>query len=167
METGLDPTRLELELTESALIENSDVTIQLLTELRTKGVRISLDDFGTGYSSLTHLQRLPLSALKIDGSFIREITSNPGDAAIVSNLISLAHSLGLGVIAEEVETPAQLEFLRSKKCDEVQGWVITPPLDAEACARFLSQPAPLPDPFHGNPRVAGAVKAAAVGERCR
>ncbi|HEX9595722.1 MAG TPA: EAL domain-containing protein, partial [Anaerolineales bacterium] len=145
-ETGVEPETLELELTESALMESSDATIQPLIELYSRGVRISLDDFGTGYSSLMYLQRFPINTLKIDGSFVRDITTDPGDAAIASGLIALAHSLNLNVTAEGVETAGQLDFLRRKGCDEVQGNLISMPIDAESFALLLRRDALLSGP---------------------
>jgi EAL domain-containing protein (putative c-di-GMP-specific phosphodiesterase class I) len=136
-EAGLSPEYLDLELTESALMESNEDTIKPLVELYAKGVQISLDDFGTGYSSLMYLRRFPISNLKIDASFIRDITTDPGDAAIASGLIALAHSLDLKVTAEGVETSEQLEFLRHKHCDEVQGHVFSPPVDAATCTELL------------------------------
>ncbi len=138
-ESGLDPALLQLELTESALMENADSSVKPLVELYTRGVQVSLDDFGTGYSSLVYLRRYPISALKIDESLVREITTDPGDAAIASGLIALAHSLDLRVIVEGVETREQLAFLQSKKCDGVQGFIISPPLEAEAFAQLLQE----------------------------
>jgi diguanylate cyclase (GGDEF)-like protein/PAS domain S-box-containing protein len=135
--TDLGPDSLELELTESALMETTEETIKPLVELSAKGVQISLDDFGTGYSSLVYLRRFPISKLKIDASFVRDITTDVGDAAIASGLIALAHSLDLRVTAEGVETMEQLEFLRRRKCDHVQGHVISPPLSAEECTEML------------------------------
>ena len=136
-ESGLSPEYLDLELTESALMESNEDTIKPLVELYAKGVQISLDDFGTGYSSLMYLRRFPISNLKIDASFVRGITTDPGDAAIASGLIALAHSLDLRVTAEGVETFEQLEFLRHRHCDEVQGHVFSPPVDAATCTELL------------------------------
>jgi diguanylate cyclase (GGDEF)-like protein len=136
-EADLSPDCLDLELTESALMESTEDTIKPLVELYAKGVQVSLDDFGTGYSSLIYLRRFPISNLKIDASFIRGITTDPGDAAIASGLIALAHSLDLRVTAEGVETFEQLEFLRQRRCDEVQGHVISPPVDAATCTELL------------------------------
>lgn len=131
-DTGLDPRRLQLELTESALMEVADETVRPLFKLHAKGIQISLDDFGTGYSSLTYLRRFPISTLKID-----KITADPDDAAIASGLISLAHSLRLKVVAEQVETAEQLELLRDRGCDQVQGYFLSRPLDAPSCTRLL------------------------------
>jgi diguanylate cyclase (GGDEF)-like protein len=142
-ESGLDASLLQLELTESALMENADATIQPLVELYGKGVQIALDDFGTGYSSLIYLRRFPISVLKIDGSFVGEIASDPGDAAITAGLIALGRSLGLRVVVEGVETREQLECLRSQKCDEVQGYYISRPLDAAAFGELLRAGSPL------------------------
>jgi diguanylate cyclase (GGDEF)-like protein/PAS domain S-box-containing protein len=127
--SGLEPSLLQLELTESALMENSDATARPLVELYTRGVHVALDDFGTGYSSLVYLRRYPISSLKIDESLVRNIASDPGDAAIASGLIALAHSLDMRVVAEGVETAEQLAFLRAKHCDEVQGYFLSAPLD--------------------------------------
>ena len=139
LDTGLDPRLLRIELTESTLMENADSTVKPLYRLYSEGVEIWLDDFGTGYSSLTYLQRFPISTLKIDESFTREIATDPSDAAICSGVIALAHSLGLKVVFEGVETSEQLEFLRQKDCDEVQGWAICAPLPAEGCGQFLRE----------------------------
>jgi diguanylate cyclase (GGDEF)-like protein/PAS domain S-box-containing protein len=136
-EANLTPDCLDLELTETALMESNEDTIRPLVELYAKGVQVSLDDFGTGYSSLMYLRRFPISNLKIDASFVRGITSDPGDAAIASGLIALAHSLDMTVTAEGVETLDQLEFLRQRHCDEVQGHVISPPVDAAAFTELL------------------------------
>ena len=113
------------------------INVKPLVKLYTKGVKISLDDFGTGYSSMMHLRRFPISALKIDECFIREITTDAADAAIATGLILLAHSLELKVIGEGVETPEQLKFLQGQKCDEVQGHVISPPVEVEAFSKLL------------------------------
>jgi len=127
-DTGLDPRRLELELTESLLVENTESAVELLAALKALGVYISIDDFGTGYSSLTYLKEFPVDALKIDRSFIRDLVSNRKDAAITSAITTLAHSLSLGVVAEGVESQEQLHFLRSKGCHEIQGYMVSKPL---------------------------------------
>jgi EAL domain-containing protein (putative c-di-GMP-specific phosphodiesterase class I) len=135
--SGLEPSLLQLELTESALMENSDATVRPLIELYTKGVHVALDDFGTGYSSLVYLRRYPISSLKVDETLVRNIASDPGDAAIASGLIALAHSLDMRVIVEGVETAEQLAFLRAKHCDEVQGYFLSQPLDSEGFFQLL------------------------------
>ncbi|EKG33272.1 putative bifunctional diguanylate cyclase/phosphodiesterase [Pseudomonas avellanae] len=134
------PQWLEVELTESSLMENTSHTIATLETLRANGVSISIDDFGTGYSSLAYLRRFPIDKLKIDIAFIREVTSNPQDAAIARAIIELAHSLGLKVIAEGVETPEQLAFLRDNQCDQIQGYLISKPLPLAELETFLSTP---------------------------
>jgi EAL domain-containing protein (putative c-di-GMP-specific phosphodiesterase class I) len=139
-ESGLAPSRLQLEITESALVANADQAIRPLVELFAKGVQIALDDFGTGYSSLVYLRQFPISVLKISDSFTRHITSNPGDAAIAAGLIALGHSLDLRVIVEGVETREQFDFLTSKGCDGVQGHYVSPPLAIEDLRALLRQP---------------------------
>ncbi|AHG42411.1 diguanylate phosphodiesterase [Pseudomonas syringae CC1557] len=136
----VEPQWLEVELTESSLMENTSHTIATLETLRASGVSISIDDFGTGYSSLAYLRRFPIDKLKIDIAFIREVTSNPQDAAIARAIIELAHSLGLKVIAEGVETPEQLAFLRKNQCDQIQGYLISKPLPLAELETFLSTP---------------------------
>jgi diguanylate cyclase (GGDEF)-like protein/PAS domain S-box-containing protein len=118
----VDPHLLELELTESALMSNADHTIEVLTRLKKLGIRIAIDDFGTGYSSLAYLKRFPIDKLKIDIAFVRDITTNPDDAAIALAIISMAHSMHMQVIAEGVESRAQLAYLRRHRCDEIQGF---------------------------------------------
>ncbi|WP_051482664.1 bifunctional diguanylate cyclase/phosphodiesterase [Synechocystis sp. PCC 7509] len=135
-ETGLEPGYLELEITESLVMQNVDFTISVLGELQALGIHVSIDDFGTGYSSLSSLMYFPLDTLKIDQSFIRNLTTNPKNAAIITSVITLGHGLNLKVIAEGVETLAQLEFLRSVKCDAVQGYLFSRPLSAEAATQF-------------------------------
>ncbi|MCE5315088.1 MAG: EAL domain-containing protein [Armatimonadota bacterium] len=130
-ESGLDPRYLDLELTESTLMQNPDTAVSILQKLKDMGVRISVDDFGTGYSSLSYLKRFPIDAVKIDQSFVKDITSNPDDAAIAGAVVAMAHSLKLEVIAEGVETLDQLEFLRGLRCDEMQGYFVSPPVPAE------------------------------------
>src|SRR5882724_370668 len=124
----LEPRYLELELTESAVMQDAESSVQIMRRLSDAGLRISVDDFGTGYSSLSYLRRLPLDKLKIDRSFIREIVTSRDDAEIVRAIVTLAHSLHLKVIAEGVETAEQLTFLRSLGCDQYQGFHCSPPL---------------------------------------
>ena len=135
-DTGLDPQFLELELTETVLMQRVDEVVEVLKELRAMGIRISIDDFGTGYSSLSYLKRMPIDALKVDRSFVNDIfdeddTVTEDGAEIVSTIINLAHNLRLKAIAEGVETAAQAAFLRSKGCDEVQGFLISRPVSGE------------------------------------
>ena len=130
-DTGLDPEYLELEITESLLAKDVEGAVIILDELKRLGVQISIDDFGTGYSSLNYLKSFPVDRLKIDRSFIKDILSSPDDDAIVSAVIGMAASLRLGVVAEGVETEAQLGVLRSKNCDEIQGYFLSRPIPAE------------------------------------
>ncbi|MEC5385534.1 EAL domain-containing protein [Uliginosibacterium sp. H3] len=136
-ETGADPHRLKLELTESMLSDDVEDIIAKMEALKVHGVSFALDDFGTGYSSLTYLKRLPLYQLKIDQSFVRDILSNPHDAAIARAIVVLAQSLGLGVIAEGVETQAQREFLANQGCTDYQGYLFSKPLPAEAFGQLF------------------------------
>jgi diguanylate cyclase (GGDEF)-like protein len=134
---NLEPTYLEIELTESAVMHNAGASAEILEQLSRLGVHISIDDFGTGYSSLNYLRRFPLDKLKIDRSFIKDVVANPEDAAIVQAIISLAHSLRLKVIAEGVETEQQLHFLRSLGCDQYQGFFCSPAVEPEAFAEMM------------------------------
>jgi diguanylate cyclase (GGDEF)-like protein/PAS domain S-box-containing protein len=127
LETGLAPTRLELEITEGVLVEDFDRGLSILRRLKALGVRIAMDDFGTGYSSLSYLQSFPFDKIKIDQSFISNVKSNPQSAAIVRAVIGLAHGLDLPVLAEGVETKAQLDFLAAESCNEVQGYLMGRP----------------------------------------
>jgi diguanylate cyclase (GGDEF)-like protein len=131
-ETGLSPKYLELELTESSIMQNVEFAANMLSRLKSMGISISIDDFGTGFSSLASLKRLPIDALKIDQSFVRDATSDPDDAALVMAIITLAHNLRLKVIAEGVETDEQLQFLQLLRCDEIQGYFFSKPLPAES-----------------------------------
>jgi diguanylate cyclase (GGDEF)-like protein/PAS domain S-box-containing protein len=142
-ETGVDPLLLELELTESMLMDDPEVAVQTLRNLKSYGIRLSVDDFGTGYSSLAYLNRFPLDALKIDRAFIRNCIANPDDATIALAIINLAHSLKLKVIAEGVETEAQLRFLKTQGCDVMQGYYFAKPLPLVECTRFLTRNARL------------------------
>lgn len=141
-ETGLEPQWLELELTEGVVMENSERTLATLRALKAIGVMLSIDDFGTGYSSLGYLKRFPLDKLKIDQSFIRDITGGPDDLAIARAVISMGHSLRLQVIAEGVETAAQCDLLRREGCDEAQGYYFCKPLPADQIADLLSSGQP-------------------------
>lgn len=136
-DTGILPSQLELEVTESLLMDNTELSITMLSGLRAMGVKVAVDDFGTGYSSLNYLRRFPIDILKIDKSFVCELTSNADDAAIATAIIALAHSLRLTVIAEGVETEAQLNHLRRQGCDQAQGFFISRPLPAEACLAWI------------------------------
>jgi diguanylate cyclase (GGDEF)-like protein/PAS domain S-box-containing protein len=127
LETGLSPTRLELEITEGVLVEDFDRGLSILRRLKALGVRIAMDDFGTGYSSLSYMQAFPFDKIKIDQSFISKVKSNPQSAAIVRAVIGLAHGLNLPVLAEGVETRPQLDFLAGESCDEVQGYLLGRP----------------------------------------
>ena len=131
------PDLLELELTESSLMSNAEETIAVLRNLKALGIQISIDDFGTGYSSLAYLKRFPIDKLKIDIAFVREVTSNPDDAAIVLAIISMAHSMKLQVIAEGVEKDAQLAYLRRHGCDEMQGYYFSRPVPQEEFEQML------------------------------
>ena len=136
-DTGLEPQFLELELTESAVMNDQDEMLGRLRRLKELGVRISIDDFGTGYSSLNYLRHFPFDKLKIDQSFIRNVTSNPDDAAITLTIINMAHTLKLRVIAEGVETEGQLRYLQLHGCHEVQGYYFSRPVEAEEAARLI------------------------------
>ncbi len=130
-ESGLNPNQLELELTESIAMRDVEASITMLEGLRTMGVRLSIDDFGTGYSSLSYLQRFPLSRLKIDQSFVKDLQTNDNNVKITKAIIAMAHSLNLSVLAEGVETEEQLARLREEGCDEVQGYLFSRPVCAE------------------------------------
>ncbi len=138
-ETGLAPQWLELELTESQLLDSVEHIILTFQQLRDLGVKLAIDDFGTGYSSLSYLRRFPVDYVKIDRAFISGLGDGTEDAAIIQAIISMAHSLGLKVVAEGVENQSQLEFLRSHGCDEVQGYLISRPIEATAMAGILLQ----------------------------
>ena len=138
-ETGMNPDNLELELTESILIDDVQGVLSKMEELNRHGIHFSIDDFGTGYSSLSYLKKMRVDKLKIDQSFIRDIVNSPDDQAIARTIISIGHSLGLTVIAEGVETAEQLEFLRDLGCDEVQGYFINHPVPHLEFMRFLEK----------------------------
>ena len=148
LDTGLEPQYLELELTESILMEPTETTFNTLNELKATGVRIAIDDFGKGYSSLGYLKRLPIDTLKIDRSFVHDIISNPDDRAIVRAIISLARSLNLKVIAEGVETHEQLSYLQEQGTDGIQGFLLSEPITPNSFTQLLKKECRLhPDKF--------------------
>jgi diguanylate cyclase (GGDEF)-like protein len=136
-ETGLAPSCLELELTESYIMQNPESAIATLRDLKAMGVHLSIDDFGTGYSSLSYLKRFPIDAVKVDRSFVGDVTTDPDDAAIASAIIAMAHNLKLKAIAEGVETEEQLAFLKALKCDLLQGYYFSRPVPPDEFARLV------------------------------
>ena len=136
-ESRLPAERLELELTESVIMAGTDHTTRRLEAFRKLGVSLAVDDFGTGYSSLAYLKRLPITTLKIDKEFVSDVIRDPDDAAITTTVIAMAHAMELNVVAEGVESEAQLRFLRDHGCDEIQGYWLSPPLEAQRCLAFL------------------------------
>ena len=135
--TGLEGCYLELEVTESVLLEDVATLTNTLLHLKNLGVKIAIDDFGTGYSSLSYLKRFPIDKIKIDRSFIRDLPDDADDSAITSAIISMAQSLRIKVIAEGVETEEQLQFLRARQCDEIQGFCFSQPVPATELATLL------------------------------
>jgi EAL domain-containing protein (putative c-di-GMP-specific phosphodiesterase class I) len=138
-ETGLDAEYLDIELTEGILAENAAQANFKLAELKALGVQLSIDDFGTGYSSLAYLKNFPIDTVKIDRCFVQDIETDIKDAEICMAIIAMTHSINLKVVAEGVETQAQLDFLRSKGCDIIQGYFYSKPLSAQAAENFLRQ----------------------------
>ncbi|MGJ7915398.1 EAL domain-containing protein [Massilia sp. LXY-6] len=139
LDTGLDPSCLELELTESLFMSDVTPAVELLHRMKALGIKLSIDDFGTGYSSFSYLSRFPIDVLKIDRSFVNDITHDANDAAIVASIIALAHNLRLSVIAEGVETAEQLDYLRHQGCDEMQGYYFSRPLPTQEFEQLLRQ----------------------------
>lgn len=137
--SNIDPRKIEIEITESLLMDDTDITISMFKELKNHGLHISIDDFGTGYSSLSYLKRFNIDTLKIDRSFVRDITSNPDDAAIAAAIIALGKSLRLNVVAEGVETEEQLRFLKNNGCHEAQGFLFSKPLPADEFLNLLEK----------------------------
>ncbi|MFZ2650744.1 MAG: EAL domain-containing protein [Burkholderiaceae bacterium] len=154
-EHGLPATSLEIEVTESVLMTDPELSVASARRLSDIGVGLAIDDFGTGYSSLSYLKRLPITALKIDRSFIHDLAVDADDAAIITAIIAMAHTLKMKVIAEGVETEAQLAFLRANGCDEMQGFLCSHPLEAQAFAYLLEQRRPWATPFETSTRVPG------------
>jgi EAL domain-containing protein (putative c-di-GMP-specific phosphodiesterase class I) len=141
--TGLDPSMLELEITEGTAMHNADSTIRVLNDLKDLGVKLSIDDFGTGYSSLSYLKRFPLDVLKIDRSFVKDVHMHPDSQAIAKAILAMAGSLNLSVIAEGVETRQELDFLRGSGCDVIQGYLFSPPVPAMEMTELLNKGATL------------------------
>jgi EAL domain-containing protein (putative c-di-GMP-specific phosphodiesterase class I) len=135
-ESGIDPHYLDFELTESMVMHDVDHAIQILKRIKALGIEISIDDFGTGYSSLNHIRRLPIDIVKIDKSFVNEVSTSKGDAEIATAIVALAHSLNLKVIAEGVETAEQLSFLSSRNCNAFQGYLASPAIAPDDFKRF-------------------------------
>ena len=135
--SGLDPRWLEVELTESLLLQDIDAGIAALRRMKQLGIQVAIDDFGTGFSSLSYLKRLPVDKLKVDQSFVKDLASDPGDAAIVSAIVTLSRNLGLTVVAEGVETLEQYDILRGYGCNEAQGYLISWPMDVQAFEKWF------------------------------
>ncbi|MBI3286097.1 MAG: EAL domain-containing protein [Burkholderiales bacterium] len=149
-DSGLAPERLEIELTESAAMENPDKTVLLMHRLKELGVSLSIDDFGTGYSNMNYMKQFPMDRLKLDGSFVRGITTDPKSLAIVDAIIAMSHRLGLKVVAEMAETEGQVVCLANRHCDQVQGYYFSRALPADACSKLLHSGAlPLPAQIAG------------------
>jgi EAL domain-containing protein (putative c-di-GMP-specific phosphodiesterase class I) len=138
-EHGLSSEDIEIEITESCLVEPVDVATQVLCELEHMGLRIALDDFGSGFSSLGQIRQLPIHKLKIDRSFVNDLRSNSDVGVIVTSIITLAHNLGMRVVAEGVELMDQLVYLKTAACDEVQGYFLSRPVPADEAARIMQQ----------------------------
>jgi EAL domain-containing protein (putative c-di-GMP-specific phosphodiesterase class I) len=143
-DSGLEARYLELEITESLSMANPDASVPLMTRLKEIGVALSIDDFGTGFSNLSYLRRFPVDRLKIDLSFVREIATDSSSLAISEAIITMSHSLNLEVIAEGVETLAQLELLGARNCDQIQGYLFSPPVIADDFASLLREDRRLP-----------------------
>ena len=137
-ETGLDPCSLELELTESIVMENADANIQKLSQLRERGISLAIDDFGTGYSSLSYLKFFTVDRIKIDRSFVRHLTEINDDAAIVETILAMAKTLNLKVVAEGVENQEQLDFFKARDCHEIQGYFLGRPMVPDDFVQTIS-----------------------------
>jgi EAL domain-containing protein (putative c-di-GMP-specific phosphodiesterase class I) len=147
--TGLEPERLELEVTESLLLADTEATLQTLHQLRALGIHISMDDFGTGYSSLSYLRSFPFDKIKIDRSFVKDLSDKDDSRAIVKAVIDLGQSLGMATTAEGVETEAQFETIRRQGCTEVQGFLFSPPLPSSAIDRLFAAKGGMDDVLRG------------------
>jgi EAL domain-containing protein (putative c-di-GMP-specific phosphodiesterase class I) len=138
-DTGLEPKYLEFEITENVMMHNTEKMLKIMQRIKALGISISIDDFGTGFSSLSYLKQFSADIIKIDRAFIKDVNSNPNDAAITSAIINMAHSLNLRVIAEGVENHEQLGFLKSKNCNEVQGYLCGKPIMKDEFRELLSE----------------------------
>jgi EAL domain-containing protein (putative c-di-GMP-specific phosphodiesterase class I) len=136
-EAGLEPQRLEMELTESVLADNSHALYNTMVQLKKDGVRFSIDDFNTGYSSLNYIKKFPIDVVKIDKSFVKGIPFKEKDNAIAHSILNLAHSIGMVVVAEGVERQDQMDFLKARGCDKAQGYMISPPVAKKEMFRIL------------------------------
>jgi EAL domain-containing protein (putative c-di-GMP-specific phosphodiesterase class I) len=136
-ETQVDPAAIKLEVTETVTMDNAERTIQVVNGLKSLGVRLSIDDFGTGYSSLSYLRRFPMDTLKIDRSFVQNLSGNPENLEIVRTIVSLARNLGLDVVAEGAETAAEIEHLKGLQCDFCQGYFFSKPVNSEQATNLL------------------------------
>jgi EAL domain-containing protein (putative c-di-GMP-specific phosphodiesterase class I) len=136
-EAQLDPKWLELELNESQTLDDSEITLKILRDLKRVGVSLSLDHFGTGWSSLSYLKRFPIDRIKIDRSFVRDLPSQPAAEAVVNSILALSRNLGLSSIAEGIETPKQRDFFEKNRCDEMQGFLFGRPMTPTDCAALL------------------------------
>ncbi|MEE9354714.1 MAG: EAL domain-containing protein [Methylococcaceae bacterium] len=142
-DTGLDPSLLELEITESLFLKNAEHGIKALRDLKAQGVKLAIDDFGTGYSSLTYIKQFPVDILKIDRSFIRDITEDPANGAIIPAIIAMGQGLNLEVVAEGVENEIQRSYLSSLGCDSFQGYFFSKPLPAKEITTLLRRVEPV------------------------
>ena len=142
-DTGLSPHLLELEITETALIQDADAAVRTLNELKELGIQLAVDDFGTGYSSLSYLQKLPIDTLKIDNCFVRGVTTDPKNQVILKSAIQMGHDLGLCIIAEGVETVDEQSLLETYQCDFAQGYLIGKPMNAQKLQAYLEQRLPV------------------------
>jgi EAL domain-containing protein (putative c-di-GMP-specific phosphodiesterase class I) len=140
-ETGFDPALLELEVTEGVIVEGAGEAREALDQIAALGVGLAIDDFGTGYSGLAYLKRLPIDTVKIDQSFVRDLTVDPDDAAIVTAIVAMSQSLGVDVVAEGVETEEQLAELKRLGCHRAQGYLLAPPMNAKGVMRLLEEAA--------------------------
>jgi len=138
-EAGVGPEGIEIEITESMIMSDTDSAIAALTELHGLGVRVAMDDFGAGYSSLSYLRKFPIDTIKIDGSFVADISTSADDAEIVRTIISMGQTLNKTIVAEGVETEEQLQLLRNFKCDQVQGYLFSRPLPGNELTEFIRE----------------------------
>jgi EAL domain-containing protein (putative c-di-GMP-specific phosphodiesterase class I) len=136
---GIAPQLLEVEITESSLVDSVEIATKVLTDLKSLGIHIALDDFGNGYSSLSYIRTLPIDTIKIDRAFIKDIRNNPQDATIVETIMIMAHKLHMQVVAEGVELQDQLLHLKSINCDQVQGYFLSRPVEAGGAAQLIRQ----------------------------